>query len=268
MALEWSLYSLELDGGAEEIGSYFQKRGYSIKRAVPQEVSRGEYATIIEKSEIERIVRSSIESNGKNLVLYGDGNCHHFTYGLCRLADKISDEYCYIHIDHHFDAYGDPNKNNLNCANFVGQILSDCHVYSKNTRGHKFYAIFIGSMPDARFMNSFSLSCDNAFNERELKKSTKRLELILGNMPDDAYVTMDLDVMAESEIYTEYQSHKGMLKRNLLDILGIIKSRKRIIGADVLGYTHRNQGHMNIGAFKRWKSKRLYKAIVDRIMGE
>ena len=64
-----------------------------------------------------------------------------------------------------------------------------------------------------------------------------KLERILSSIPTDTvYLTIDKDVLRESESFTNYSGYQGtMTLDELLAALSLIGKRKRILGADVCG---------------------------------
>ena len=95
------LYSLEMDYASQAVGSYFEK---ILQKDIQRIKGSPRDEPFHSKWDIGSLMRRSFKnSKEKKLVLYGSGSLHHYTYGLCRLADKLSKNYAYIHFDHHDD---------------------------------------------------------------------------------------------------------------------------------------------------------------------
>src|SRR3989339_177768 len=93
------IISLETDQPGKMIGDHFEKKSdLNIVRVnTPDKV-------LHDKKEINQLIEEKIGYIGEEkLVVYGSGRYHHYTYGLCKLADRISNDYGYIHFDHHND---------------------------------------------------------------------------------------------------------------------------------------------------------------------
>lgn len=215
----------------------------------------GTSEALYDKSIITSMVKNLLGENPKRrLVLYGSGNYHHYTYGLCRLADALSEEYGYIHIDHHsdFKNSASPLDSNVYCGSFVQAILAETNASE---------ALFIGSRETQDFDGS-KLPHPSII-ERELMGSNgqKLLEQKLRALPRDVYLTIDLDVMHRDEIATSYD--RGIMrKKRLMKTLDTIKQSKNIISADALGLV------TDIMSFNCTveKSLKLYEDIADMLM--
>ena len=75
-------------------------------------------------------------------------------------------------------------------------------------------------------------------------------------LPDEVYLSFDLDLMCESEMHTDF--YQGDVKADeLLRAIDIIKKNKKIIGADILGYA---------GYSKEIQGLDLYGKIASSVM--
>ncbi len=251
---QWRLISLEIDDSAKEIGEYFeQKFPHEIARAEPLQKAKIEDA----KKNINRFIDNAL-GNGleRKLVVYGSGFFHHYTYGLCRHADRLSDEYCYIHFDHHddYESIFFLRQDEINCEGFVKKILEDTNAKK---------AFFVGS-------NVMSLgpghSSRHCILEHQLRSGNMYEDFRdkLCDLPKDAYLSFDLDVMTPKAICTDFD--QGTLKtKELLELIDLIKGNKNIIGADILGYsTVRNFEFPNEDIPN--KGKELYAAIATSLL--
>lgn len=253
----WQLAVLETDAPARTIGDYFEHElGKSISRGV---IHRYGYEIDSNPRTIDGKINSILgNSLERKLAMYGNGSYHHYTYGLCRHADRFSDDYAYIHFDHHTDYEYFPKKDMIDCSTFVGTILS-----GRDTNAST--ALFIGSRPIAPpkifgipLLMPFSIY-PSVLDEEIRSKGLKTIEKKLRRLPKDVYMSFDLDVMDRSEIYTEPLFDNGSLKTDeLLGIIDVIKKRKRIIGADILGFA---------GTRESSKGPELYAQIAESVMG-
>lgn len=237
--LPFALYSLETDPAGEYVGEFLMWNGFPVLRTQPVVSSRQKIFFDLDvssymspKERIERAITSVLPSNGRVLAVFGRGTSHYLTYGLCRRADNLSSQYGYIHIDNHSDDlawydYGPGSSRHMlgdderiTGGNFVRKIVSETNVTCPNV-------LFVGSnghLQGAHSINGAALYGD----------TLSSLEKMLDVLPNDVYVSIDLDVMASQEIRTDFCQGSMRLDK-LLAILGMIRAKKRIISADVCG---------------------------------
>lgn len=241
IAGEWRIASLEMDASGRELGEHFQNfLGMGISRFC---LSNSLHVNSTIASEIKRRLGYA---DKKTLAVYSSGFFHHYTYGLCKLADKLSKEYFYIHFDHHSD-YSTIHSDYLACGGFVGEILRDTNAQS---------AFFVGSLPLAS-----NNTRANFIQKSGRGKKIDSLDEVLEKTPEDVYISFDLDVMADNEILTDFD--RGTLKTDgLLNMISAIKQKKRIISADILGYDR----HSRVQHSTPEKSKLLYVNIAGAVL--
>src|SRR3989344_5558438 len=130
--------TLELDDYATKVGEYFEKKSGKVARKTLekwQDILKSPSSVI--PYEVKAIVKAEVPQ-GKNLVMYGHGSYHHFTYGICsEIADNQSKEYAYVHIDNHHDTYHE-HEGMFNCGSFVRRLLGETNANSVR---------YIGSAP-------------------------------------------------------------------------------------------------------------------------
>lgn len=251
---EWKLCSLEMDEAGRRIGEFFHNQGYDIARInpFPEEnplIQRGK-----NKQEIADGIAKAIKTDKRILAVYGNGQFHHMTYGLARLAGRLSDEYCYIHIDQHSDygrRYEDSNNvEHIFCGNFTGPLSTDTNV-----RGNGDNVIYVGCA-DSRVV---------CVQRSEIKGGIfSTLDEKLQKSAHDAYISIDLDIMHPSEVKTGWPLAWNTLMRDeLFKLLEKIFSCKRVISADIVGYAGSEAGQDLTG-----RSLQLYKDLVDMFMRE
>jgi len=288
--LPWKLYSMEMDAAGRILGKFFERNGYELERINPVDAAAelwkyepegfsrygNPLAAYCKKETVEEAVKSAIKPKDERaLVVYGSGSFHHYTYGLSRIAQRSSNEFTYIHIDHHNDWFGSSIDPDLICGNFVGHI-------ARNTANkgiiHPKNIIFIGSKPDHYdFINDATKEHTISFKENQIRDDNFReIRKVLADNPEDAYLSIDLDVMADEEARTSY-SRGNLRKKELLYIVDMVKSSKNLIGADVLGYCItlkdadiKNKWEARFNFLNRFlqrkKTLQLYKSIVDIII--
>ncbi len=236
----WRIASLLHDFSSNSINRHFKKIVKDLEEP---------YVTIgleMDKHDVSKEVIQKVKySDKKALTVYGSGSYHHITYGLCKLANNISNNYTYIHIDHHND-YGSLERK-LDCGSFVSSILND--KLAKDV-------IMIGCSHSE--MSNFT-------DEWLIGKCGKPAieDIILKSKCNNVYLSIDLDVMLDDEISTSPLYSRGrMTKGMLLEIIGTIKSMRTIISADILGYS------FSLFPSKRKKAMLLYEDIAKAILGE
>jgi arginase family enzyme len=288
-SLPWKLYSMEMDPAGKILGRFFERNGYDIERTNPVDaaaelwkheqdalVKRGNpLAVYCKKETIEEAVKAAIKpKDEKALVVYGSGDYHHYTYGLAKIAERLSKEFTYIHIDHHCDWFGNSTNPDIACGNFVGHI-------ARNTANKGLIQprniLFIGSRILYYKHIEEPQEKTIGFKEWEMREDNfKAIREVLADNHEDAYLSIDLDVMNPYEARTAH-SRGGLKKEEMMYILDMVKSSKRLIGADVLGYCiNIREADIKskwearfgfLGKFlQRKQTLQLYKSIVDKII--
>lgn len=198
------------------------------------------------------------------LTIYGSGRYHHYTYALSRLAAKRrglegpEQNWTYFHVDQHRDEWGkreaDGTTSEIDCASFVDSIAHDHgavpffigpDVYPKKDAA--------GYNVDGRhipiFSNYFtqSLQRSRKWTSNSVPRRQTGLELPatadLRATPISAYLSFDLDLLARSEIVTDYDQNDDMTLRRVCQILDKIRPYKRVFSADILGFPDWNRQH-------------------------
>lgn len=251
--LNWNLLALLHDKASELIKDFIGKN-YEVYSG-ELEKEEGYFSP---KNRIIDEIRDIAQKNNfggekKILALAGEGGVHHYTYALCRVfADPKSDNYGYIHFDAHDDTGSVMDYFHLGCASFVHLFLE------KNSRVKKVFYVGCFKKPQkpVNAPKDFEENIKVIEENKITRMSVKKLMAPLKKMPEDVYVSMDLDVLRREEIYTKY-GYGPMTLSKLINCLEIIKKEKNIIGADVLGY------HWRETLEDKSKSLKTYKEIVD-----
>ena len=194
--------------------------------------------------------------SGRVLTIYGDGNFHHYTYPLTRLAcDRRglhSWDWTYFHFDNHRDDWGrrrpsgEPYK--LTCAGFVDSIAHDHRaipfmvgpdVYAKkDSQGYLINGqkipIYHNRFPkylqeSKRWTNNSELSGDTDPRRLPVRRD-------LEETPTESYISFDLDLLPVEEIVTNYDQNPRMSLRHLIRQVERVREYKRIFSADILGF--------------------------------
>ena len=195
------------------------------------------------KRKIRRSIRQAFEAQDLRktpLVVYGSGDYHHYTYGLCReVADKRSAGYSYIHIDQHTD-FGSPRefrpkKSDLCCGDFVAQIVEDTNAKSSTHIGQDF-TWNLGSVARGTKFTDYMFSMHLKDNQMWFRK----IRDMLSWTKPEVYVTIDLDVLTPPFIRTDYENGDLTLPQ-LLQTIRKIKQRRKIVGLDICGLTDENE---------------------------
>ena len=200
---------------------------------------------------------SGIWSN-RVLTVYGDRDFHHYTYALTKLAAERRNlagagfSWTYMHFDNHRDDWGYRNKDGtsayLDCGGFVDAIAHDhqaipffvgSDVYpKKDSQGYR-----VAGSEIPIFNNYFTKELQSS---RKWTRNTGLEGLYTGTelpsrrdlkeTPPPAYLSLDLDCLAQTEIVTNFDQNPTMTIRRLCQILDRIRPYKRVFSADILGF--------------------------------
>ena len=194
------------------------------------------------------------------LTVYGDGEYHHWTYALTRLAleRRGIGQWTYFHFDQHRDDWGEYDsqglKPELNCANFVDQIAHDYSgtpfMVGPDTnprRDMQGYQICGKHIPLYHNWFTQKLQKSKRWRSNNAPRGQTGLELPatddLRETPTEAYLSFDLDLLAHSEMVTNFDQNDNMTLRRTCQILDKIRPHKRIFSADILGFPDWNRHH-------------------------
>ncbi len=268
---DWQIIVLLHDEASRHIAAFMQKH-YTIKTGkIGKRYSHHSLKETLMRN-IQDIYNKNNFNGNKSLILAGSGNMHHYTYPICKIfADKKSKGYGYIH----FDLHDDTGKIDLlddihiGCASFVQYLLDEDKI--KNV-------FYVGCCQEID-LPSFVWNTEKYSKKVKIVKyhslennESKIIMTSLKDIPNDVYVSMDLDVLERKDIHTGFGYGKLSLEK-LIQCLEIIKSEKNIIGADVLGYETEKLMEKGTKTYKeiyeenKQKSLKTYKAIVDCLIG-
>ncbi len=181
-----------------------------VTTEIPQGIVSG---GIVNPDSVKRALGWRIRKKKRPVVIGGNGNYHHLTYGLCA---NIEEPFGYIHIDRHSD-FGDKNSPYICMGGFVEHLLSRTNAQA---------GLLIG--------------CDQRIETptipfTHLGELNERLRSELIGFPDNVYISVDLDVLVPYQFNSGYDTGK-MTLRQLFQALDTIVGQKKVIGGDIVGY--------------------------------
>lgn len=208
--------------------------------------------------------------DGLLVTLNGSGDYHHHTYGFCRgmVERRDGGEYTVFHYDQHGDTRPDHSgQPGLDCGNYLKHLSKDSEkvakaiiigattmvhdpvwmdteafkhgveVYPYNNAEAHFPCVIWEPNVDAKSMtyDKESGKCDitwHTIEEQGIDAITRRA---LARTPtEDVYVTVDLDVLSDVYVTTDWGSGDMRLDE-LLDSIKQVREHKNIVGLDVNG---------------------------------
>ncbi len=207
----WKIYVLEHDAHSTELAE-------SLQHVFPLERRDADVTFGQNRSQIMSAVRKSVDGDHERiLTLLGNGYAHKMTYGLCKhVADKRSGGYVY----YHFDAHGDLGRIDARITHggFVARLFNDTNAQD---------VVFFGHWFDTDYCHRYLA--------RGLDMSVEEFDGMRNPNAPDAYCSFDLDCLEAAEIKTGFPG--GMMSvPELVGEIGLVKVKKKIISADVLGY--------------------------------
>lgn len=220
----WKIVVLEHDSSSKEIADFFEKiwnDGITRKKIDDM------YKKDVKEDIIKKMENAVGKLEGKILTLYGKGTFHHYTYGLCKvIAHKRSKNYMYLQLDNHTDSRY-KTDGTLDKTAFVENL--DEEPEAKDI-------LFVGVKELlGRWDYDHTIISQEELASKESKKILRKA--LRKKLYPDVYPSLDLDVLARTEINTE--EPQGILElKHLLDILEVIEEEKNIISADILGYSN------------------------------
>ncbi len=257
---EWKLLVLEVDEPSKDLGDFF-KRVWE-KETVVKRIRGDLWNRDQIQKEVEAVV-SDVRAD-RVLTVYGHGRYHHYTYGLCRaVADPRSRAYTYLHIDHHPDDHDFQGNIDLACGGFVNTILKKSNATQARCIGADINCGKSFKEADAIYNLQYTgpIMTERKGNRKEIdvrQNINASITRLLFDTPQDIYVSMDFDVMANEELKTDY-SRGDLRLPELLECLDVLMKQRNLISADMLGYSS-DELH--------GKSLAFYAIVAGRIIGK
>lgn len=265
--MKWNIISLEMEDGGKDIGEYVEKglvlpiRRISLDE-IAEEAAKCQFNAenyrylpkphIFGKEQIRSMMQEFVKP--PTLAVYGSGWFHHFTYGLTAAAGNK--KFCYIHVDRHTDFL--PGYRLRDGAIIYSNFVEDIRRDNAND------LILIGS-----FISDYKgFVLAPIMDSINTPEALIAIEKHLDSTYDDVYVSFDLDVL-DNEVINDWQKEGKMSRKRLLEFARMIKKKKNIIGADILGFTNSNYGFKSWDAYAGMvrKSRSVYKDLIEIVTG-
>lgn len=176
--------------------------------------------------------RKSLVSISKRLKKYkdrgitfiGSGNYHYVTY---LLMSEIQSPFTLVLFDHHTDMMEAPCESLVTCGSWVLDSLENLPMLKK--------VVIIGTRED--LLKSIPKDLNKkvlVFSEEDIGQANIKKYIKSGVSTDNVYVSIDKDVLEESEAVTNWDQGNMNLMQ-LLNLIKFIAADKRICGIDVCG---------------------------------
>ncbi len=177
-----------------------------------------------ERKSLVSISKRLKKRKDRGITFIGSGNYHYVTY---LLMSEVQDPFTLVLFDHHTDMMDAPCESLVTCGSWVLKSLEKLPMLKK--------VVIIGTRED--LMKSIPQNLNKkvlVFSEEDVGQADIKKHIKLAISTDDVYVSIDKDVLEESEAVTNWD--QGNMK--LIQLLNLIKSiaiNKRICGIDVCG---------------------------------
>lgn len=208
------------------------------------------------RESLKRVENRLRRRRNRGITLLGRGNYHYVSY---LLLTEIKRPFTLVLFDHHHDMMPSPDVEHISCGSWVYQALKHLPNLRK--------VVLLGVSEEAAA--SIPVHCASrtvVISEEEIKRgvSERKLMELIGT--DLIYVSIDKDVLAESEVVTDWD--QGSLTiRELVAYLDAVSRRGKIAGADICGEYSVDPMHAwrdpNRQAVKR--NERANRLLVERI---
>ena len=175
------------------------------------------------RESLAKIKQKLKNRKSRGITLIGNGSYHYVTY---LLISELNRPFTLVLFDHHTDLTPTSWPEVISCGSWVFASLQNLPQLKK--------VVLIGVndelvplIPEAVRRQVSVFPCK--------QKSWRNKSALLAAIPTDSvYLSIDKDVLAESDAVTDWE--QGTMKlEELLDLLHCIASRKRICGMDICG---------------------------------
>ncbi|HII14862.1 MAG TPA: hypothetical protein HA362_00960 [Nanoarchaeota archaeon] len=218
MEKPWKIYCFEAGDGAQRVGGFLEGKGYAVANIGFGKSTEEELlGAVMDKRDLFGAVKAVFPQGSRVLGILSP-ETHHLTYGLSRMAGRQTKKFFYAHIAHNrgwHGQYADVIAHN----NFIPHILRN--TTARTGRGMQANLVSVGCI------NNILASV----TEREMREGPERLERVLACMPEEAYVSVNLDLLDAKDRKKESGT---MSMEGLIAVVQQIVSAKHIIGADIV----------------------------------
>lgn len=243
---------------------------------IPLQEESGALRYYCRKEEMERLrqlLASSVGTVKGKVIFYGSGDYHHLAWlGISLMEEPLT----VIHFDNHADLWRSPHHGYIHFGDWVFWAVKLSHVRRVIQLGidddlgfgttrslpvgplmHEIGPLHTGkvetypnsmhrsvwlgriraALPCVEFEPRLLMTRAAWKNLRDHGGIEATLERILPTLPTEAvYLTIDKDVLSESDNFAAYPSQQGTLTlEELLAAISLIGKKKRILAADVCG---------------------------------
>lgn len=211
---------LDFDEGYK-LQSYYRNLNYSwIDFLDMKNVNR-----YCEEKSLISIYKRLIRKKKSKITFIGNGNYHYVTYLLLK---EVKIPFTLVLFDHHTDMMEVPSESLVSCGSWVLRALKKLPYLKK--------VIIIGANDE---LISPIMRSDNSrvfvLSEEEIKQGIDvEKHLISQLVTDNVYISVDKDVLAWSEVNTNWD--QGNMKlHQLTNVIHYLCENKKVCGVDVCG---------------------------------
>jgi agmatinase len=171
--------------------------------------------------EVEKVVSSIISLNKFPVVIGGE---HSISLGPVRAFNNIYSDFCVIQFDAHADLRDSYLDSRFNHA-CVGRRINEICMLNQ-------FGIRSLSMDESLFLKGNDIVSISA---NKIIENNKVIEEVVDNLPNNIYITIDLDVFDPSIMPSVGTPEPGGLQwLEILKILKYISINKNIVGFDIV----------------------------------
>jgi len=231
------------------------------------------WCRIEEMEWLRQLLVSTVGAVKGKVIFYGSGDYHHLAWlGISLMDEPMT----VIHFDNHTDFWRSPREGYIHFGSWVVRALKlpnirrviqlgidgdlnmsksmpfpmgplthemsllcngKVEVYPNSMNRSTLFGRIRAKLPCVDFEPGLLTTQAHWRNMRDHGGIEATLERILPTIPTEAvYLTIDKDVLRESDNFAAYPGQQGTLSLDqLLTVISLIGKRKRILGADVCG---------------------------------
>lgn len=178
-----------------------------------------------EKKSFAAIYNRVRKRRNRGITFIGSGNYHYVSF---LLLSEIKEPFTLILFDYHTDMLENPDANIISCGSWVLHALKYLPQLKK--------VIIIG------VEEALAKAIPKLYQEKVIAFPHHRVDLdpelprkLIAEINTNAvYISIDKDVLSESEVYTDWEQGTLTLEK-LEEMLWYISTRKKIVGEDICG---------------------------------